>query len=84
MEQKKLDTEMEECKEQKGKKIKGPDRKDIVQSKQFIVPMLKEEMKKRNTGFVSGNTNKATELAVKVVEQWRVHRNEMTNDHGRG
>ena len=67
---------MEDCNEPKGKKIKGPDRKDIVWSKQFVVPTSKEEMNKMYKGFMPGNTNKATKLAVKVFEQWRVHRNE--------
>ena len=48
-----------------------------------VVLASKEEMNKMYKGFVPGNNNKITKLAVKVFEQWRVHRNETINDHGK-
>ena len=61
---------MEDCKKLKGKKIKGPERKDTVTSKGIVVAMSKKEMNKMYEGFVPGNTNESTKFAMKVFEQW--------------
>ena len=73
---------MEDFKEPKKKKMKGIDGKEVTQSKRFVA-VSEEEMEQICKGFVPKNTKKATSWAVKVFEQWRLQRNEMTNDDGK-
>ena len=73
---------MEDLKEPRKKKLKRTYGKVVTQSKWFVVAS-EEEMEQISKGFVPKNTKKTTNWAVKVFEQWRVQRNEATNDNGK-
>ena len=71
------DSEKEDFKEPP-KKVKGKGGKKVTGSKWFVSPTSSVEMDKICKGFVPKNTEKATNWAVRVFEQWRVERNRAT------
>ena len=62
--------------------MKGTEGKEVTQSKWFVVAS-KEEMEQICKGFVRKNTWKATNWAVKVIDQWQMQRKELTNPDGK-
>ena len=74
------DSDKEDFKEPPKKKAKGKGGKKVTGSKRFVSPTSSVEMDKICKGFVPKNTEKATNWAVRVFEQWRVERNRATSD----
>lgn len=74
------DSDREDFKEPPKKKAKGKGGKE---SKRFVAPTSSVEMEKICKGFVPKNTQKATNWAVRVFEEWRVERNKATSDDGK-
>ena len=62
------------------KKAKGKGGKKVTGSKQFVSPTSSVKMDKICKGFVPKETEKATNWAVRVFEQWRVERNRVASD----
>ena len=64
------------------RKEKAGRKKTVTGSKRFVSSTSSVEMDKICKGFVPKNTEKATNWAVRVFEQWRVERNRATSDDG--
>ena len=77
------DSDKEDFKEPQKKKAKGKGgKKTVTGSNRFVSPTSSVEIDKICKGFVPKNTEKATNWAVRVFEQWRVERNRATSDDG--
>ena len=66
-------------KEPPKKKVKGKGGKKLTGSKWFVSPTYSVEMDETCKGFVPKNTEKTTNWAVGVFEQWKVERNRATS-----